>query len=96
MSAGEFLGDGPIGASLASVDERLAALDNLVSGAIDATCLDAVFQVVELPLSVSTLGFSGPEVLTRPMDVVHLDDRPMLLGMLGRARVEGLASVHRP
>lgn len=92
MSAGEF----PMGANLASAEERLAALDDLVPGAIDATCLDAGFQVVSLPQAVLTLGFSNSQWetrgLTRPLDMAHVDDRPRLLGLLGRARTEGFAS----
>ncbi len=91
MSAGEFLAAG-----LASVDERLAALDDLVPGSIDATCLDRLFHVVALPQLVLTLGFSSPRwetnELTRPLDMAHIDDRPKLLGLLGRARTGGLAS----
>ncbi len=83
-------------AGFASVDERLAALADLVPGAIDAICLDETFHVVALPQALSTLGFSSKRWETnstsRPLDVTHPEDRPLLMGLLARARAEGLAS----
>jgi diguanylate cyclase (GGDEF)-like protein/PAS domain S-box-containing protein len=81
---------------LASVDERLGALAELVTGAIDAICLDSAFQVVALPQPLAELGFasSGWEQseLSRPLEAAHPDDRAVLMGLLARAREEGLAS----
>ncbi len=88
--------EGPTEAGIASVDKRLAALAELVPGTIDAICLDSAFQVVALPQPLAELGFTGSgwehSELSRPLELAHADDRPVLLALLARAREEGLAS----
>lgn len=88
--------DDAVAAGFPSVHERLAALEDLASEAIDATCLDSGFQVVALPPAIDALGYRRAawesDGSTRPLDVAHIDDQPRLLGLLGRARSEGFAA----
>ncbi len=86
----------PSTTGVASTDERLRALAELVPGSIDATCLDPAFDVVALPASVLDFGFTtsgwAASGVSRPLDLVHTEDHAIVMGLIGRARVEGLAS----
>ncbi|MDG2113790.1 MAG: hypothetical protein P8N02_14385 [Actinomycetota bacterium] len=77
-------------------EAQLAVLAELACEAIDVTCLDAGFRIVDLPEPVAALGFTqyrweAAEV-SRPLDNLPPSDRARALRLLGVARSVGVAS----
>ena len=75
--------------------ERLAIVEELAATAVDVTCLDTQFSLVEAPAVIQAFGIrasSWSELgFARPIDGVAPDDRPSVVGLIGQARIDGAA-----